>query len=390
MTSTPARIAFIITELDEGGAERALTQIVTRLDRSRWEPQVFSLAGQGPLTQHFESAGIPVCDCGARTASNPFHAWRVVSKLTAALLPWRPQIVQTFLFHANVLGRLAAWRAGVPHVLSGIRVADRRGRLRLRLDRWTERFVERHVCVSHAVADFSTRESGLDPAKIVVIPNGVDLAAFQNAESVDLTEFGVPTGSQVVLSVGRLDPQKDPLKLLTAFELVTRQIPDAHLVLVGDGPLKAEIQRRISRASVSGSPPADHPGTGLSHHVHLAGWQRNIPGLLKSADVFALASRFEGMPNAVLEAGAAGIPVVATSVEGVPEILENGRSGWVVEIDDAPALAQAIVEALQGREQAFQRASDLQSVIAEKFTWDTVVEQYDQLYASLLSPDPLT
>ena len=389
MNATPSRIAFIITELDEGGAERALTQIVTRLDRSRWEPQVFSLSGPGPLTQHFEAAGIPVFDCGIRTASNPYHAWRAYSRLTRSLREWQPQIVQSFLFHANMLGRLAAWRSGVPHVLSGIRVADQRGRLRHCLDRWTERLIHQHVCVSQAVAAFSTRTSGLSPDKMTVIPNGVDLSVFQHARPFDLTELGIPAGSQVVLSVGRLDPQKDPLTLLAAFEIVNRKIPDAHLILVGDGPLKAELQRRISDSSVPEG-PAGTPGTDhVSGHIHLAGWQRDIPGLLQSADAFALASRFEGMPNVVLEAGAAGTPVIATSAEGVPEILENDCNGWLVPIGDAPALAQALIEALLNREQAFERASRLQTVIAEKFTWDKVVARYDRLYESLLHAAPL-
>jgi len=369
--SAPVRIAFVITELDEGGAERALVQIVTRLDRSHWEPRVFSLSGRGPLTARLEEAEIPVFDCGAKSASNPLDIWRAYSALKRELKPWQPQIVQTFLFHANLLGRLAAWRAGVPLVLSGIRVADRRGRLRLRLDRWTERFVEKHVCVSQAVADFSTKESGLDSGKVIVIPNGVDLAAFREAESADLAEFGVPTGAKVVLSVGRLDPQKDPLTLLAAFEQVAQQVENSHLLFVGSGPLEGEIRRRIAASKIG-------------ERIHLAGWQRDVPGILKAADVFALASRFEGMPNAVLEAGAAGVPVVATAAEGVSEILENSQSGWLVGIGDASDLAIAIREALENAD-APARAARLQSVVAAKFTWEAVVAQYDQLYASLLS-----
>jgi glycosyltransferase involved in cell wall biosynthesis len=369
--SPPVRIAFVITELDEGGAERALMQIVTRLDRDRWEPRVFSLAGRGPLTARFEEAEIPIFDCGAKAASNPLDIWRAYSSLKRELTPWQPQIVQTFLFHANLLGRLAAWRAGVPHVLSGIRVADRRGRLRLRLDRWTERFVEKHVCVSRAAADFSTKESGLNPAKVVVIPNGVDLAAFRNAEPADLAKFGVPAGAKVVLSVGRLDPQKDPLTLLAAFEQVAQQVENSHLLFVGNGPLEGEIRTRIAASK-------------LGERIHLTGWQRDVPGLLKAADVFALASRFEGMPNAVLEAGAAGVPVVATAAEGVSEILENGRSGWLVGIGDVSKMAASIAEALTNSGEASVRACRLQSVVAEQFTWDSVVSEYALLYSSLL------
>lgn len=375
MTDSPVRIAFVITELDEGGAERALVQIVTRLDRARWEPRVFSLSGRGPLTAKLEAAEIPVFDCGATSASNPLHIWRAYSKLKSELTPWQPQIVQTFLFHANLLGRIAAWRARVPHVVSGIRVADRRGKLRLRLDRWTERFVEKHVCVSQAVADFCITESGLDAGKVEVIANGVDLELFRDAEPKDLSEFGVPGGAKVVLSVGRLDPQKDPLCLLAAFSQVARQTESAHLLFVGDGPLRGKLTARI----------AESP---LRDRIHLAGWQRNVPGILKSGDVFALPSRFEGMPNAVLEAGAAGIPVVATEAEGVAEIVENGESGWLVGIGDQSGLAEALTEALTDPEAAHTRASRLQSVTSEKFTWNQVASRYDQLYHELLHQKP--
>lgn len=371
MTDSPVRIAFVITELDEGGAERALVQIVTRLDRSRWEPRVFSLAGRGPLTAKLEAAEIPVFDCGAASASNPLHIWRAYSKLKRELTPWQPQIVQTFLFHANLLGRIAAWRARVPHVLSGIRVADRRGKMRLRLDRWTEHFVEKHVCVSQAVADFCIAESRLDAARVEVIANGVDLDLFRDAEPKDLSEFGVPGGAKVVLSVGRLDPQKDPLCLLAAFSQVARQTESAHLLFVGDGPLRGEVTTRI----------AESP---LRDRIHLAGWQRNVPGILKSGDVFALSSRFEGMPNAVLEAGAAGVPVVATEAEGVAEIVENGESGWLVGIGDQSGLSEALTEALTDPEAAQTRAFRLQSIISEKFTWNQVASRYDQLYHELL------
>ena len=375
MIDLPVRIAFVITELDEGGAERALVQIVTRLDRSRWEPRVFSLAGRGPLTAKLEAAGIPAFDCGATSASNPLHIWRAYSKLKHELTAWQPKIVQTFLFHANLLGRIAARRARVPHILSGIRVADQRGKMRLRLDRWTERFVEKHVCVSQSVADFCIAESGLDAAKVEVIANGVDLEQFRDAEPKDLGEFGVPKGAKVVLSVGRLDPQKDPLCLLAAFSEVARKTESAHLIFVGDGPLRGELAAKIAE-----SPERDR--------IHLAGWARDVPGILKSADVFTLSSRFEGMPNAVLEAGAAGVPVVATEAEGVAEIVENGESGWLVGIGDQSGLTEALTEALTDAETANKRTKKLQIVISKKFTWNRVASRYDQLYCDLLKMKP--
>ncbi len=151
------RLALVITDLDIGGAERALVELATRLDRSTFDVRVWSIA-PAALTRGARScpalaeAGISVV---TMNASRSLVAPRVIRALAKSWRDWRPDVVQTFLFHANILGRVAARRAGVPHIVSGIRVAERRGRWRLWLDRSTDRWVERHVCVSQAVAEFS-------------------------------------------------------------------------------------------------------------------------------------------------------------------------------------------------------------------------------------------
>lgn len=367
----PRRISFLITELDQGGAEWALVRIVTGLDRSRWEPQVISLSDRGPLAEPLEDAGIPVTALGAGRVRSPVGLWRATAGLTRCLRDQQPAVLQTFLFHANVAGRLAARRAGVPVVVSGIRVAEKRGRWRLNLDHWTDRYVDRHVCVSRAVAEFSIRESGLPESKVVVIPNGVDVERFQAAAPVNLTEFGVPESHRVILSVGRLDEQKDPLGLLTAFEGVSTECADVHLLFVGHGPLESDLKAAVE-------------SSGLTGRVHLAGWQADVPGLMKAAELFVLASRWEGMPNVLLEAGAAGIPVVSTRVEGADEIITSGESGVLVGISQPEELAEAIRNCLQNAVEARHRAERLQHIVVKHFAWDSVVATYDQLYESLL------
>src|SRR5262249_13351685 len=151
--ATPVRVAFCITDLEVGGAERALVELVTRLDRARFAPSVVSLQplpvdAARSLVPTLEAAGVAVRSLNGRGSRGGVGGLGALTRLWRAE---RPQLVQTFLYHANILGRLAAWRAGVPHVVSGVRVAERRGRLRLRVDRWTDRLVERHVCVSRAV-----------------------------------------------------------------------------------------------------------------------------------------------------------------------------------------------------------------------------------------------
>ena len=368
----PRRISFLITELDPGGAERALVSIATGLDRSRWEPRVISLSHRGPLAEPLEKAGIPVTALGVGRVRSPAGIWRATVGLTRCLKAQQPAVLQTFLFHANIAGRLAARRAGVKAVVSGIRVAEKRGRWRLSIDRWTDRFVDRHVCVSQSVADFSIRESGLPASKTVVIPNGVDLETSANAPASDLSPFGIPPGARTVLSVGRLDEQKNPLGLLRSFAAMADSHPHAHLLFVGLGPQESMLRTAIGNLH-------------LESRVHLAGWQSDIPGIMRACDLFVLASKWEGMPNVLLEAGAAAIPVISTRVEGVEEIITSGDCGVLVGISREDELAAAMSHSLTDRQAAAQRSRELQSIISKHFTWKSVVDSYSALYESLLT-----
>ncbi len=184
--TSPVKIAFCITELDPGGAERCLVELATRLDRRQFEPVVYCL-GPRPLgnpislVERLEAAGVVVHCFGARGLVA--FPW-LLRRLRRQLRVDRPQLVQTFLFHANVLGAWAARRAGVPHVVSGIRVAERQSGWHLLVARWADRWVDRHVCVSHSVRDFSVARGLLPIDKLVVIPNAVDVKRFAGAQPV--------------------------------------------------------------------------------------------------------------------------------------------------------------------------------------------------------------
>jgi len=366
--SEPVRVVWCITDLDPGGAERALVQIVTRLDRSRFQPQVICLMPRGALADELEQAGVPVHCLDAR---NRWDFVRVTGRLVQLLRQLQPELVQTFLYHANIVGRFAAWRAQVPHVVSGIRVAERRSRWRLRLDRWTSGLVDRHVCVSRAVADFSIRQGGLPATKVVVIPNGVDAERFASARPADLSSWGVPHDSRVVLTVCRLDPQKGITILIEAFAPLANTFADVHLVIVGEGPQQAHLVAQIERQQLSG-------------RVHLVGWRDDVPALLKRASCFVLSSLWEGMPNVVLEAMAAGVPVVSTRVEGTKELVTSGETGILVEPGNSVALATEIGRVFNDPDRATKLAYSGQRLVVKDFTWNSVVNAYTRLYEQVL------
>ena len=364
----PVRVAFCITELDAGGAERAMAQLVLGLDRTEWEPRVFCLSTTGPFANVLEDAGIPV------RCYDAVHLWdtpRVLWALRREFRAWSPAIVQTFLFHANILGRIAARWAGVPIVISGQRVAERRSSWYGRIDRWTNGLVDRNVCVSQGVADYCERVVGLSPAKTVVIPNGVDLARFATADAVDWTTFGLPSSAQVLVTIGRLEPQKGVDDLLAAMSEVIPTAPQCHLVIAGDGPDRAALEQQ------SQQPP-------LRGRVWFLGRRDDVPRLLNGAVALVLPSRWEGMPNVVLEAMAASKPVIATAVEGLSELVAPGRTGWLVQPSQPEALAAAILDALTDPERAVTLGREAQHIVNSSFTSERMVASYESLYRSLL------
>lgn len=363
------RIAFCITELDVGGAEKTLVQLVRRLDRTEWEPRVFCLGPWAPLVSVLQDAGVPV------QCFDAVHLWdapRVVWQLRRALAEFRPAILQSFLFHANILGRVAGAWAGVPHRLSGIRVAERRSAFYGLVDRWTNFLVEKNICVSRGVADFCEQQVGLPPHKTVVIPNGVDLEPFATATPIRWSEVGLPDEAVVWLTIARLEPQKGLGDLLAAAEIVHRTLPETWFVIVGDGPDRARLEEQA----------AAQPG---GSRIRFLGRREDVPRLLRGAFGLVVSSRWEGMPNVVLEAMAAGKPVISTAVEGTAELIAEGETGLRVPVADPHSLGMAIQRLTDAPARAAAFGTKAQQMIRESFTTEALAEKYVALYRALLT-----
>ncbi|MGD9723430.1 MAG: glycosyltransferase [Pirellulales bacterium] len=369
---SPIRIAFCITELDPGGAERCLVELVERLDRRRFQPWVYCLGPRpqgnpSSLADRLERSGAPVHALGAR------HVWqvpRVARELVARMREDAPQIVQCFLFHANVLGTWAARRAGVQHTLCGIRVAERKSGWHLRVARWADRWAERHVCVSHAVKDFSATVGRLPADKLVEIPNGVDIARFAAARPASWTSLGLPLGRGVITYIGRLDEQKGVHWLLGLMPQIFTALPDYDLVIAGVGPQRKALERRAATL-------------GIQSRVHFAGYRQDVPEILAASELLVLPSFWEGMPNVVLEAMAAGKPVVATDVEGVREVLGSKGAEQVVPIGKQAAFVEAVLRILQHPELADHLGLHNHLRVAQSFSLDSMTAAYERLYRSL-------
>lgn len=360
-------IAFCITELDDGGAERALVRVATGLHRRGRRVTVVALSGNGPLTDRLNDEGIEVTSLG-------LTKWNAAVALARLVRRWRrdrPDVVQTFLFHANIFGRIAARLAGVPSVCSGIRVAERRGGVRLLVDRLTDRLVDRHVCVSRSVADDAIARGGLPARKVVVIPNGVDCDSFRNAEPISAEELGLPSGTPFILWAGRLDPQKHPELAIEAFAALPPEFSETKLLMAGEGALRGGLAELIE-------------SRGLGDRVRLLGRRDDLPRLYRAARLFLLTSRWEGMPNVLLEAMAAGCPVVATDVEGVRELLGDDERGLIVGKATGSEVAARIADSLREDDASTESAS---IYVRDHHDWGRVVDAYDTLFSELAGAD---
>jgi glycosyltransferase involved in cell wall biosynthesis len=313
-------------------------------------------------------ANVP-CECLNIRRRHPLQA---ITRLARGLRRFKPQLVQSFMFHANLATRFAAPWAGFPWVIGGLRVAERQKRWHLTLDRLTAGLSIGSICVSHGVLRFSRDIAGLNPARLTVIPNGIETAQFVAAIPIPRATLGIPDDAHLALYVGRFDRQKGLPDLLEAAKEVISKRPDWHLALAGDGPCRDWLIQNIFDSET------------LRGRVHWLGRRNDIPGLLKSADVLVHASLWEGMPNSVLEAMAAGIAVVGTAVEGTEDLIVPGQTGWLVPPHDAVALARVLLEAAESpdRLKLYGRAGQLRA--EHEFSLETTVTAYEYLWARVL------
>jgi len=365
------RIALCITDLDVGGAERALVELATRLDRQRFEPVVYCL-GPRPMSQQascvppLEDAGIEVHCLGAERSRQIVS---VARQLRRQFETQQPDLVQSFLFHANLVGRFAARKAGVRAVVSGIRVAEPR-RWHLWADRLTASLVDRYVCVSRSVASFSTDVARLPEAKLVVIPNAVDVDRYPAEKAIDAAELGVGPGRRMVACVGRLEPQKGVRWLVESAPGWLDRLEQCDLVLVGQGPQREELEQLCRKLDIA-------------RRVRFLGWRSDVPEILAASQLLVLPSRWEGMPNAVLEAMASRLPVVACDVQGVRELLGPAADQQTVRYGNSTGLADRIVDLMSDERLREDLGQQNRQRVEAEFTFDRVVGAYEDLWESL-------
>jgi len=354
-----------ITELDIGGAEKAFVKIAEGLTQRGWDVRVISLRDAGPMAEPLRAAGIPVTALNA----GGFLDVRAVWRMKTALLDNPCDVLLTFLHQANIVGRIAGRRAGIQSVICGVRVADRRWSVIIP-ERLTSKLVDQYVAVSESVGGVHRRLCHIPAERMMAIPNGVDVGALRKVAAVDRSLIGCQATDKIVLCVGRLSQQKAPVDVLHAVQKMRQQSAvdcrSLKLVFIGDGPLLPELKRYV----------ALH---GLQDHVQLPGWRADVWGIMKASDLLVLASHWEGLPNVLLEAQAAGLPVVASDVDGCRELVTDGVTGRLFRAGDVQHLATVLTEAMNAP-QTLQAWAAAAFVNVEKhYRWDVCVTRFHEM-----------
>jgi glycosyltransferase involved in cell wall biosynthesis len=285
-----------------------------------------------------------------------------------------PDLVHTWIFAANCYGRQAALNAGVPRIVSGERCVDRwKVWYELAIDRHLARRTDRIAANSAAVRDFYVGR-GIPAEKFVIIPNGVPL--FRAAETPDretlLHSLGLPAECRLIGAVGRLWPQKRIKDLIWAAELLKAIRDDTHLLIVGEGPQRWRLQRYSELV-------------GVDDRVHLLGGRDDVSALLPQFDCLWLASAYEGQSNAVMEAMAAGIPVIATDIPGNRDLITNAESGWLAPVGDRAAFARLTNQLLEDPPLAQRIGRAGQARMRQHFSVERMAQRYGELYRELTS-----
>jgi len=375
-----ARVLYLITSSGVGGSELALWQLLRRLDRSRFEPTVVSLKPPGEIAARIRTLGIEVLSPGIGDETGAFAALELFleARRLPRLLGGRSfDIVHSLLFRANLLARLAAPRLGRPPLINAIRVTpEEEGPWLRRVDRLSSRRVSCFLALSATLAKNLEARLTLPPGRVRAIANGVDLAeadrALAAARPTARRQFGLLPPEIAIVCVGRLHRQKGLVHLLGAFHALLQEQPTARLLLAGAGP---------DRAALSGTVEALR----LGHFVRFLGTLADPWPLLAAADIFALPSLWEGMPNALLEAMAAGLPAVATAVGAVPEMVVDGREALVVPPGDTGALARALAELAASPARRREMGVLARQRVEGAYRVEATVAQTERLYDELLA-----
>ncbi len=365
------RIAHILSSFGMGGQERVALDLARAQRAAGHEVLALSLAPppDGPLLGAFRDADVQVATVPKWGPSvDPSLPLRLAKLLASRNV----DVVHTHNPHALIYGAPAAAmaQAASVHTKHGM---NPDGERRQWLRRTASRFVDAYVAVTQSLARVSLERQECAPERLSVISNGIDVRRFVPNRQARLrvrAELGIPAEAWVVGSVGRLAPEKNQALLVRA--VAPMLDPHRHLVIVGDGPERAALHEQVASSL-------------RSEFVHLTGPRDDVPELLAAFDVFALTSSSEGLPLVLLEAMAVELPVLATAVGGVPDLVEDQVTGYTVAAGDATALTRQLAWLSSRPQQARRVARCARETVLAEHSVEGMTSAYESLYQRIIA-----
>ncbi len=362
----------MLTNFHIGGTERQVANLALGIDPSRFDLHLACLRHSGELLEELETLRVPRPEFRIGSLYSPKTVWqamRLVRYLRRNLI----QIVHSYGFYPNVFAVPAARLAGAAIVVASIRdTGDALTPLQRRVQKMVCRLADCVLVNAEAIRE-RLIEQGYDPGKIAVIRNGITLSRFAREQrgATLRQELGVPLSAPLVIVFSRLNQLKGIQYFLEAAITLAGRFPDARFLVVGDGANRQELEAQAGRL-------------GLAQRTVFTGFRGDIPELLSEAAVSVLPSLSEGLSNSLLESMAAGVPVVATSVGGNPEVIEHGVTGLLVPPRDAAALAAATGRLLEDPDLAARFGEAGRRRVAELFSVERSVRETEHLYQRLV------
>lgn len=364
------RVVYLSHAFMVGGAEEMVLSLVRRLP-ARYEPMVVCIHDAGPIGEEIRRTGVPFEVLGL----NPGLARPLdVLKLRDFLIAADPAIVHTFLLTGSLYGRFAAMMANVPVVIgTEVNIYENKRPSHARMEQWLLRGTDAVVASAQSVKDFYIGQVGADPAKVEVIYNAVDWSQLHTTMSRD--EFrdavGIPRNAIAAGIIARLTKQKAHRVL---FEAMAQHagLAALHLLVIGDGDLRDELRQRAK-------------SLGLTGRVHFAGPRRDLGNILGAIDFFTMPSLWEGLPLSLVLAMGAGLPVVASRVAGIPEVVQHDVSGLLVDAGDISGLGREMARLVENAELRRSLGQQARDFVLPRFGFDRYVDSIATLYDRLLA-----
>jgi glycosyltransferase involved in cell wall biosynthesis len=372
------RVVELLATGGNGGAQEHLYNLVTRIDRERYDVSIISLSN-GAAVRRLERTGLPVCvidepDDGA-----------AIDAVAAQLAAVNADVVHGHMYRAEIVGTQAAWRlAGAarqrPYVVNTVhssRVRPDEDRALLR--RLTPK-MDHLIAVSRAIVR-KLEDEGRVGAPVSLIYNGVDMQRYDHQEACCTLreEYDIPESAPIVGVIARLEPEKGHPTLLEAWTRVLTSVPDAHLLVVGEGSRREALEEQAASLGLLGSDPSN-PRSDLGRRVIFTGRRDDVPAVTAALDIAVLPSYREAQGLSILEAMALSRPVVASAVGGIPEMIEDGRSGLLVPPHDRDALARAVSRLLLDHPYADMLGRAGRELVHERFCVELMVRAVESIY----------